>query len=400
MCRQVRFRTAMAPEFYQIRKREPEFAPEINPLKVPLSGRYRGQEGIIQSDHYSECHIPQSILRPKKTISGKRWYVLNQDECNEHNQRVRYASVNTILDATKPDHIKFALHRWRKAKIAELGEEGFKKFSSGIMTGGSRFHKLIELYLQGGRKSIPEHDMTLFSWFVNCKPILDQIEFVTHVETTVIHPQMGYAGTCDCVAMYNGHLCVVDWKTRASGSRKDHIRDTYDNPVQIAAYAGAINADRLYDERITAGLLVISYPDQPPSIHFIEPDKLIQYWQQWATRVTEYYNSGAQLPQTASMADASDEEEICVKSPTPSASASTMTPSRSSASATQSIASKKQTPVATRKTPVYRRDEGLEEPEFKPMFLGSPPPSTTATRTTSARSYSRHAKSSAKVTRT
>ena len=47
-----------------------------------------------------------------------------------------------------------------------------------------------------------------------------------------------------------GDLCVIDWKT--SKRRKSSLRFTYDNPLQLAAYAGALNFDTRYDLKVTA----------------------------------------------------------------------------------------------------------------------------------------------------
>lgn len=41
-------------------------------------------------------------------------------------------------------------------------------------------------------------------------------------------------------------LCVIDWKT--SKKIKPTIRDTFDNPIQIAAYIGAINNSQLLEK--------------------------------------------------------------------------------------------------------------------------------------------------------
>ena len=69
------------------------------------------------------------------------------------------------------------------------------------------------------------------------------------VESSVIHPDLNYQGYMDCVALYrdpqaktaSGKLVLIDWKT--AGKTKRSIGDTYDNPLQIAAYVGALNHD-------------------------------------------------------------------------------------------------------------------------------------------------------------
>jgi len=43
-------------------------------------------------------------------------------------------------------------------------------------------------------------------------------------------------------------LCLIDWKT--SKKQKADIRYTYDNPIQLAAYMGAVNFDPSLDLKV------------------------------------------------------------------------------------------------------------------------------------------------------
>ena len=74
--------------------------------------------------------------------------------------------------------------------------------------------------------------------------VLRDITNVVAVESGVIHPLLGYAGTLDLIAEYKGLLAVIDWKT--SAKHKTNLKDCYSYPQQIAAYAGAVNYDKSY----------------------------------------------------------------------------------------------------------------------------------------------------------
>lgn len=98
------------------------------------------------------------------------------------------------------------------------------------------------------------------------KTVLSEIGDVMVTEGVVQHEELGYSGTVDCVAYYRlinsykvgeadsydclcrGELCVIEWKT--STKPRPQIKDLYDYPLQIVAYAGAINNDVRYSFKV------------------------------------------------------------------------------------------------------------------------------------------------------
>lgn len=171
--------------------------------------------------------------------------------------------------------------------ILELGEDGFEEYSSNLFLQGKRFHKALESILspQGDLK---ERDENLECGYVeSVQHILKDVSGVRALESAVQHETLKYVGLLDCVAEYQGKLCVIDWKT--SEKPKPYIRNTFDNPLQVVAYIGAINNDANYSFQVQCGLIVVAYKDGSPAHpHFMDTELCSQYWAKWLLRLEEY----------------------------------------------------------------------------------------------------------------
>ena len=87
----------------------------------------------------------------------------------------------------------------------------------------------------------------------------------------------------------NRHLLLVDWKT--SEKRKKSAKDTFDNPLQIAAYAGALNHDPAYAAfpRVVRGAIVVVYNDgAPANVIKLGEKELALAWGKWVRRLDEF----------------------------------------------------------------------------------------------------------------
>lgn len=83
--------------------------------------------------------------------------------------------------------------------------------------------------------------------------VLRDIGRVVALETPVAHLELGYVGTFDCLAEYQGRLCLIDWKT--STRPRPTLADCYDYPLQAVAYAGAINQDSSISDKVLYTIL-------------------------------------------------------------------------------------------------------------------------------------------------
>lgn len=202
-------------------------------------------------------------------------------------QKNKIPSVTRVLQQTMTSEQLFYLERWKQRMILELGEDGFAEYTSNLFLQGKRFHEDLESILSP-QENLKERDENLESGYIrSVQHILKDVNGVRALESAVQHETLKYVGLLDCVAEYQGKLCVIDWKT--SEKPKPFIRNTFDNPLQVVAYMGAINQDANYSFQVQYGLIVVAYKDGSPAhSHFMDTELCSQYWTKWLLRLEEY----------------------------------------------------------------------------------------------------------------
>ncbi|XP_068700661.1 mitochondrial genome maintenance exonuclease 1-like [Montipora foliosa] len=219
---------------------------------------------------------PLSIHYSSKTLKNEQRIYLK-----------KFTSVTSILSQTKPPSEFFALTNWRKAQISELGEEQFKEKKKTISRRGTQFHHEVQGYFKNN-KTLSMEEASLYSgYWKSIGHVLRDITNVVAVESGVIHPLLGYAGTLDLIAKYKGLLAVIDWKT--SAKHKTNLKDCYSYPQQIAAYAGAVNYDKSYPFQVCDGVIIIAYENgDPADVHYLPKEMCETYWLEWLIRLQQY----------------------------------------------------------------------------------------------------------------
>ncbi|XP_032538474.1 mitochondrial genome maintenance exonuclease 1 isoform X1 [Chiroxiphia lanceolata] len=227
------------------------------------------------------------LINPDKRISP-----LNSDSNLPRKimlQKTKMPSVTHILQQTLPPQQVFYLERWKQKMIVELGKDGFEKYTKNLFLQGERFHSALESIFLSEEMAAKEksEDGVISGYLSSVEHVLEDISEVKALESGVHHETLQYLGLVDCVAKYRGQLCVIDWKT--SEKPKPFLKNTYDNPLQVAAYIGAINHDANYDFQVRCGLIVVAYKNGSPAHpHFMDPDLCSQYWNKWLLRLEEY----------------------------------------------------------------------------------------------------------------
>lgn len=194
----------------------------------------------------------------------------DEDETGERYYQTpigRLPSVTTILRATeyKPD-----LDRWRR----EMGSAAALISARGRARGAA-FHKEMEEYFNADRRPIEGSE-----FFDSVGPFLSHVGDVALVEGAVWHGS-GYAGCVDCVALVDGVLSVIDWKTAARPRRAEWVEDEH---LQVAAYRAA--AQELYGVDIRRGFVVVALVDDDAQV--FETENLDLQWEDFLRRFSAY----------------------------------------------------------------------------------------------------------------
>lgn len=208
-----------------------------------------------------------------KRLQGRSYFVDSQGQA--------LPSVSTILNATKSQEDREALQRWRQ----RVGATEARRIAGQASRRGTLTHKQLRHYLLGEMPSCPEAAQP---YWESLLPVLEKVKAVRLVEGPVFHYDLGYGGRVDCVASYEGVPCVLDWKT--SDRPKQTIDRLYDNPLQLAAYCGAVNhlySD--YDIHLKEAAIVVAVPEQEAEVFYFDTATLRHYWQQWQLRVAQFY---------------------------------------------------------------------------------------------------------------
>lgn len=163
--------------------------------------------------HFKDARSNYSIPKIEQiNLEGQRLYMTPSG--------VKYPSMSTVTKLLSEDAIK----QWRK----RVGEDEAKKVSARASRRGTAVHKLAEHYVLGEsaefktafRKSMPD---TQFNWG-GIKEVLDErLSEVRASECQMYTHMMRLAGTTDCIGVFDGKLCVIDFKTSMKLKKEEYI---------------------------------------------------------------------------------------------------------------------------------------------------------------------------------
>ena len=213
---------------------------------------------------------------PKSTksfISGSRHYDVNRE---------KLPSVTAILSATASEEKKAALKAWKE----RVGYQEAEKIKKEASSRGSSMHLFIEQYLLGQQNMqlIEENNQAKkMAQEIIDNGLNDKLTEIWGAEATLHYPKL-YAGTADCIGVYQGQESILDFKQSNKPKIEKFIEDYF---LQLAAYSLAHN--KVYSSKITQGVVLICTVDNLFQSFKIEDEKLIKYEKKFLEKVNQYY---------------------------------------------------------------------------------------------------------------
>jgi len=213
----------------------------------------------------------------RKSVDGRRLYTTPDG--------LAVPSVTTILDKTKPEQAKKALREWKK-RVGETKAAEITKEAAGR---GTRMHAYLEQYVLEDRINEPGSNPYSQQSHKMANIIIEQglcnaNEF-WGTEVPLYFPQV-YAGTTDCLGVYNGKAAIIDFKQTNKPKKTEWISDYF---MQLCAYADAHN--EVHGTKIEQGVILMCSKDYQFQTWVIEGEDFQEYKRQWWTRVGEYYGA-------------------------------------------------------------------------------------------------------------
>jgi ATP-dependent exoDNAse (exonuclease V) beta subunit len=161
------------------------------------------------------------------------------------NTGAKYPSITTMLGAKEKPY----LAEWRNS----LGVEKADKETARCADRGTAVHSMIENYLNNmgnpTKGFLPEH----IREFNQVRLKLNKISEIYTQEIALFSDTLKIAGRVDCVGVYEGKLCIIDFKTSNGDKKESMIGDYF---LQTTFYALAFQ--EMYDIQIDDLTIIMS----------------------------------------------------------------------------------------------------------------------------------------------
>ena len=209
----------------------------------------------------------------RSLINGSRHYSLDGSNL---------PSVTTILKVTQSEEDKAAIEAWKQ----RVGHKEANRIKNEASSRGSSMHSYLEQYLLGKFNldllEEEERSKKMANEIID-KGLKNKLSEVWGAEATVYFPDK-YAGTADCIGIYEGKESIIDFKQSNKPKKEEYIEDYF---LQVGAYSLAHNT--VYNSKISQGVILICTVDRLFQDFKIEGTDLIKYQNKFLERVEQFY---------------------------------------------------------------------------------------------------------------
>jgi genome maintenance exonuclease 1 len=188
-------------------------------------------------------------------------------------------SVTTILGRMKD---MTGINKWRD----RVGKEEAQRILTEAANLGTATHKQIEQFIFDEERKVGGnliHQIASKLADVIINEGLCNINEIWGSEVSLYSPEL-YAGTTDCVGVWNNQDAIIDFKTSRSVKKREWIDDYF---LQGVAYAMAHN--ELFETKIGTVVIMMVTHDGQYLEFSITNDEYIVYEKKWLDKLKEYY---------------------------------------------------------------------------------------------------------------
>ena len=192
-------------------------------------------------------------------------------------------SVTTVLSATSD---KSGIDEWKR----RVGHEEATRIINESTTIGSNVHNALENYLNGDDWKIQDDGSYVSKTSIsilNCfiQNLINDISEIWGLEVGVILVGL-YAGTADCVGIYNDKESLIDFKTAKKIKPKEWIEDYF---LQCSAYANAHNV--MFGTDIKQIVILMADRNQEFKKFVVNGREFDHYTNKWKQKLINFHNT-------------------------------------------------------------------------------------------------------------
>ena len=216
-------------------------------------------------------------LLSRREVNNQRLYTTPTGEA--------VPSVTTILSKTKSEESKNALKNWRK----RIGDKQADRIVQEAAGRGTRMHKYLEDYIindelsKAGSNPYSQQSRKMAKLII--EQGLSQMSEIWGMEVSLYFPQI-YAGTTDCVGIYDGKPAIIDFKQTNKPKKREWIEEYL---IQLAAYSQAHN--EIYNSKIETGVVLMCSAEFEFQYWVLEGAEFKQKTRMWWEKVEDYYKN-------------------------------------------------------------------------------------------------------------